>query len=386
MFLKRNFGSGYTVTFEVGSSCSVSRLTERIHAFVPNAALVHTTEQELGYILPADQKTTFYDLFNDLESKKVELGINGFGISATSLEEVFLNVAVKAEQKSAKRLKDANAAAIPITSDPESPNIDLISASTGLAQTSGLYTGPLVEDFSLWWQRFCAIIRKRFQHARHDQKALLSQVAMPALFVVVGMFVATAFPPSEDLPKMKLHGTAPLRQICPLESDQLGANQAVVKIPYADMVSDAYSEKLHAAVMYGDSWMTELEAARAEGEAGSDRARRFVVLNSVETDIYESYYDLASKFWRSLELLLVTFLFFLLLCPNNIFFFSFLFFSFQTILSSTTRRQRARPIRQTEYSARSKICFPICSTLQQTKTGIVGQRCRLNGRTTKVFL
>ena len=284
LFLKRNFGSGYTVTFDVDSNCVAEQLTATIRTVVPTAALVHTTAQELGYVLPADEKSNFYALFNDLESNKVKLGINGFGISATSLEEVFLNVAVKAEEKSAKRLKEANGTAVAV--DADAATADLVSAATGLAQTSGLYTGPLVEGWHLGWQRFWAIIRKRFQHARHDQKALLSQVAMPALFVVVGMFVATAFPPAQDLPIIKLHGTAPLRQFCALKSDQVGIDQVTVKVPFTDMVGNAYSKNLEAATTYGESWRTEKRA---------QRGKRFEnKVSAIETDIYQSYYNVVN--------------------------------------------------------------------------------------------
>lgn len=45
---------------------------------------------ELSYILPDDKVSAFPDLFSQLESKKDELGIAGFGASVTTMEEVFM--------------------------------------------------------------------------------------------------------------------------------------------------------------------------------------------------------------------------------------------------------------------------------------------------------
>lgn len=40
-----------------------------------------------------------------------------------------------------------------------------------------------------------ALYIKRLRHASRDYKAVASQVALPAVFVVLAMFVATSFPP-----------------------------------------------------------------------------------------------------------------------------------------------------------------------------------------------
>lgn len=47
---------------------------------------------ELTYILPSDSTSKFEKLFHDLESRREELGINSFGVSVTTMEEVFLKV------------------------------------------------------------------------------------------------------------------------------------------------------------------------------------------------------------------------------------------------------------------------------------------------------
>jgi hypothetical protein len=229
----------------------------------------------------------FFKLFEELEQRKSQLGVNGFGVTAASLEEVFLNVAERAETTNSKpdhqqqlapkgngggggggfgdavslrseasvsaeslagytgagaasteggglvatstsadgigggSVKHNGSALFPqsaavgsAASGPAGGGGGGVSAATGLSTESGLYTGPMLTGWTLTWSRFRALFRKRWQHAKHDQKALLSQIALPALFVLIGMFVATAFPPPDDAPPIRLSGTAALKQEC----------------------------------------------------------------------------------------------------------------------------------------------------------------------------
>ena len=45
---------------------------------------------ELSYILPNDKVSAFAAMFTELETKKDELGILGYGASVTTMEEVFM--------------------------------------------------------------------------------------------------------------------------------------------------------------------------------------------------------------------------------------------------------------------------------------------------------
>ena len=45
---------------------------------------------ELRFILPRDSKRNFENLFVDLEQNSDKLGVNAFGVSVTTMEEVFM--------------------------------------------------------------------------------------------------------------------------------------------------------------------------------------------------------------------------------------------------------------------------------------------------------
>ncbi|XP_042338907.1 phospholipid-transporting ATPase ABCA1-like, partial [Plectropomus leopardus] len=73
----------------------VSLVSSLILCHVPAARLVEDLGHELTYVLPysAAKDGTFVELFKDLDLKLPDLGISSYGVSDTTLEEIFLKVA-----------------------------------------------------------------------------------------------------------------------------------------------------------------------------------------------------------------------------------------------------------------------------------------------------
>ena len=65
-------------------------MTNFIKSHVPAARLEQNTTQEFTFVLPDNsvKRGGFEIFFSDLEAKQDELGINSFGLTDTSLEEV----------------------------------------------------------------------------------------------------------------------------------------------------------------------------------------------------------------------------------------------------------------------------------------------------------
>ena len=61
-------------------------------SFVPGAEQVSDVGAELSFILPSSSTPSFPNLFDRLEADKVGLGIESFGVSVTTMEEVFTKV------------------------------------------------------------------------------------------------------------------------------------------------------------------------------------------------------------------------------------------------------------------------------------------------------
>ena len=69
---------------------SVDSITNVIKTNVPNAAMENNVGAELSYVLPQESVGNFEKLFLELEQRKDELGIDSYGASVTTMEEVFL--------------------------------------------------------------------------------------------------------------------------------------------------------------------------------------------------------------------------------------------------------------------------------------------------------
>ena len=72
------------------SLCIPENIFEVIKTHVPEVELESDVGAELSFVLPKEQSANFEQLFTDLEQKQESLGIGSFGVSVTTLEEVFL--------------------------------------------------------------------------------------------------------------------------------------------------------------------------------------------------------------------------------------------------------------------------------------------------------
>jgi len=71
-------------------SCVAENIWDAIKVHVPGVQMESNVGAELSFVLPKEQSANFEKLFTDLESDQTALGIDSFGASVTTLEEVFL--------------------------------------------------------------------------------------------------------------------------------------------------------------------------------------------------------------------------------------------------------------------------------------------------------
>ncbi|XP_037671050.1 ATP-binding cassette sub-family A member 3-like [Choloepus didactylus] len=99
VFLKQIYGVGYHIVMVKEPNCDLEEITRIISYHIPGAVLENNVAAELSFILPREYTDRFQALFTDLENRQKSLGIASFGVSITTLEEVFLRVGQLAESK-----------------------------------------------------------------------------------------------------------------------------------------------------------------------------------------------------------------------------------------------------------------------------------------------
>ncbi|XP_068090529.1 phospholipid-transporting ATPase ABCA1 isoform X4 [Hyperolius riggenbachi] len=200
----------------------VSAISNLINKHVAEARLVEDIGHELTYVLPyeAAKEGSFVELFHEIDDRLFDLGISSYGISDTTLEEIFLKVAndtgVDAETSDgtlpARRKRyafgDHQSCLRPFTEDdnfdnndsdldPESRETDYLSGIDG----KGSYQ---VKSWSLMRQQFAALLWKRLLYAKRSRKGFFAQIVLPAVFVLIALMFSLIVPPFGKYPTLEL--------------------------------------------------------------------------------------------------------------------------------------------------------------------------------------
>ncbi|XP_061664469.1 phospholipid-transporting ATPase ABCA1-like isoform X2 [Syngnathoides biaculeatus] len=227
LFLKKRFGTGYYLTLvkeqerpsrrssvheraTIGSRTGngvhpsdLTALSQLVWRHIPRALFLERIGQEMTYILPYDgaRDGAFAQLFRELDLAMVDLGLTSYGISDTTLEEIFLKVAedtgVDAADISTTKRNSVPAATVHPETEEE---------ASGLQSDArvGSRGSTVVGGWELITRQFLALFIKRFHHARRSRKGLIAQVVLPAVFVCLSLIFSLIVPPFSEYPSLEL--------------------------------------------------------------------------------------------------------------------------------------------------------------------------------------
>lgn len=91
-FLKKRFGTGYHLICAKDGDCDSRQVTELLRNYIPDIRVDSENDSELSYVLSEDKNELFTMIFRDLENNESRLNLSGFGVSLTTLEEIFLKM------------------------------------------------------------------------------------------------------------------------------------------------------------------------------------------------------------------------------------------------------------------------------------------------------
>ncbi|TKY62628.1 ABC transporter A family member 1 [Spatholobus suberectus] len=231
LFLKHHYGVGYTLTL-VKSAPTASIAGDIVYRHVPSATCVSEVGTEISFRLPMASSSAFERMFREIEGcmkkpvsnmelsgngDKDSFGIESYGISVTTLEEVFLRVAgcdydeVECFEENNHSLMSDSVASLPTIDHPPTKisclkilgNYKKILGfmSTMLGRACGLIFATVLSFInflgmqccsccltrSTFWQHSKALIIKRAISARRDHKTVIFQLMIPTLFLFIGL-------------------------------------------------------------------------------------------------------------------------------------------------------------------------------------------------------
>ncbi|NXF26333.1 ABCA9 protein, partial [Rhodinocichla rosea] len=175
LFLKKKWGICYHLRIHVRESCDLENLTSLVKGYIPNATFSGHSQYELRYKLPLENINKFPDLFRGLDSCS-EQGIINYGVSMTTLEDVFLRL----EGEDTDNQKDEHVPgeewgeAAPGCPEEARPG-SLLLSDTGMASVQGL---------ALWRQQVSAVARVHFLKLKSSVKNLQSILLLYVVFLL----------------------------------------------------------------------------------------------------------------------------------------------------------------------------------------------------------
>uniref|UniRef100_A0A8C7D5T6 P-type phospholipid transporter n=1 Tax=Oncorhynchus kisutch TaxID=8019 RepID=A0A8C7D5T6_ONCKI len=232
LFLKKYFGSGYYLTLvkagdgQMTNQCTGSlRRTSLVEGIarqnwsnseptdvskvvcrhVPEAVFLESIGQEITYILPygGAKDGTFALLFKELDLKMADIGVTNYGISDTTLEEIFLKVAedtgVDIVINSPHTILFYRKRTVVMQTFCMPSILDVERVANVNGKGSSVITG-----WELIRRQFLALFIKRFHHARRSRKGLIAQVILPAVFVCLSLIFSVIVPPFAEYPNLEL--------------------------------------------------------------------------------------------------------------------------------------------------------------------------------------
>lgn len=183
IFLKKAYGVGYNITLEktsvneFRSDPVISLLKKHVKDF----KLLSDAGKELSFQLPFSSSPSFARLFGDIDYNLNYLHLQSYGISVTTLEEVFIRITQR-EQASNKENLKVGFSIVP----PNDIEVGQVDASFVPVTFSKLADG---DHFAMFICHMHGLFSKRLFYFLRDKKTWIYQYILPVLFVLVGMII-----------------------------------------------------------------------------------------------------------------------------------------------------------------------------------------------------
>ena len=191
---------------ETESSCASEKLVSFVKCLIPNASLIDDLGFEvilaLPFQSPSGEKHDYATFFRCLDSNLKSLGFTGYGLTSTTLEDVFLSLCSGGDDCEPEN-------------QPKSNNTVRKAAKTDLsvselrkqfdqAFNSFDWSAPSLESgLTLKLKQFKGLLLKRYLHARNDFRSFFCNLFLPCFFIALAMgmtLIKPKFAPDPILP------------------------------------------------------------------------------------------------------------------------------------------------------------------------------------------
>uniref|UniRef100_A0A8D3DMQ5 Cholesterol transporter ABCA5 n=1 Tax=Scophthalmus maximus TaxID=52904 RepID=A0A8D3DMQ5_SCOMX len=173
MYLKIKCGVGYHLRMSINERCEADDITSLVKQHVPKAKLSQQHEAELTFTLPFESMDTFSGLFSELDCQP-NLGVVNYGVSMTTLEDVFLRLEAEAEVDQAGDVFNREQA------EDEGDTASLDDTDQRLL-TFPDNKSDVVSGHALWRQQFSTVAWLHMLNMQRERKAFVYTSSLSTL-------------------------------------------------------------------------------------------------------------------------------------------------------------------------------------------------------------
>lgn len=193
-FLKKRFGTGYRLVCVKNENCDTNNVTNVLRQYIPDIQVQEDIASELAYELSDEYVEQFQDMFVKLEEKQDSLKLGSFGVSLTTLEEVFLKVGSDSDFAKPGNITShsadmQNGHGHHRSNDIESSNNEIV---------------PTVTGASLRMNQWTAMFKKRYYCWIRSWIMFFLQNLVPVTFIIVSVFVVRMMKDNFTLPPLDI--------------------------------------------------------------------------------------------------------------------------------------------------------------------------------------
>ncbi|KAF8353746.1 hypothetical protein PRIPAC_95369 [Pristionchus pacificus] len=184
MFLKKHYGAGYHLKIVYDNLNEIQLTKALITRHAPRYELQSIVGQEAKFLLQADTRTAFPRMFGELEIAQTRLSIRSFGVSVTTMEEVFLKVGKLADAARGRSNSEAS-----MDENDDFANNDASKENGQSADLRNLRASRRLTGFSLFTAQFHAMFAKRAAYYLRRWMQFIPMLIIPVTitsFIYVG--------------------------------------------------------------------------------------------------------------------------------------------------------------------------------------------------------
>ncbi|XP_020567686.1 ATP-binding cassette sub-family A member 5 isoform X1 [Oryzias latipes] len=183
LYLKTKCGVGYHLSMSIKEDCDADKITTLVQSHTPKAHLSRRQGAELTFTLPFESVNTFPDLFSALDSQP-QAGIIHYGVSMTTLEDVFLRLEAEFDVDQADYSVFSRE-----QTEEEADGVCVDDADQRLLafSDSGMDT---VSGRALWGQQFSTVAWLHMLNMYREWKAFAHTLTLFLLFVAAVFVVS----------------------------------------------------------------------------------------------------------------------------------------------------------------------------------------------------